>query len=366
MNDPSVRSVLIVGGGIAGSVCAIRLRQLGVDVTLAEKETFPRSKVCGCCLGGAGLQAFDGIGLREWLIERGVKTNRWKSSLGKQMVELDLPDGVAVSRQTLDTDLLDHARSLNARVLQPCRISMGRHDQTTTNVTLHQDGQRTQSRFGLIIMAGGLNSADLNRMLPWQRSPHGPFGTSFQARIDGIEPAVIYMACDDDGYVGLVKLEDGRVDVAAALTSGSEAAGGGSPRQRVDAILKRSHFERWKIEEESAVMTTPPLRRSRAAGAGRLLAIGDAAGYVEPFTGEGMTWAAESAIAAADFIASQNDWSDLGDRWNHQSRSLLRRKKLACRAITTTLRSASVRRFAGVLLSQWPSLAHPLVQSLNR
>ncbi|MEM1068067.1 MAG: hypothetical protein AAGI63_04165, partial [Planctomycetota bacterium] len=96
------------------------------------------------------------------------------------------------------------------------------------------------------------------------------------------------------------------------------------------------------------------------------LAIGDAAGYVEPFTGEGMTWAAESAIAAADFIASQNDWSDLGDRWNHQSRSLLRRKKLACRAITTTLRSASVRRFAGVLLSQWPSLAHPLVQSLNR
>ena len=99
--------VLVLGGGVAGSACAIALRQRGVDVQLAEKTNFPRSKVCGCCIGGAGLRGLEQLSLRDWVVESGVATRRWDCSLGGRWIDLDLPAGVAISRQKLDTRLFE-------------------------------------------------------------------------------------------------------------------------------------------------------------------------------------------------------------------------------------------------------------------
>ncbi|MCP4890778.1 MAG: NAD(P)/FAD-dependent oxidoreductase [Planctomycetaceae bacterium] len=371
-------SVLIVGAGVAGTVCGIRLRQLGFPVTIAEKENFPRNKVCGCCIGGAGLQAFERISLRDWLVSQGETTRVWKSSIGHRLIELSLPDGIAISRQTLDSGLLQQASDAGATVLQPCRVVLEGQTEEYAEVTLHTGDETRQQRFDLVVMAGGLNAAGLNQALPWRVAPHGPFGAAFHAEIDEIEAGAIYMGCDDDGYVGLVRLEDGRVDVAAALVSGGGSAAAGTPLHRIESILRRSRFAGLTIRDASPLMTTPPLRRSRPAGMNRLLVIGDAAGYVEPFTGEGMTWAAQSAIAAADFLASRagvpsqggraptHDWRRVGQDWDRQSRTLLRRKKQTCRTVTSALRSSMARRVAGLLLSHWPGLAKPLIHELNR
>ncbi len=358
--------VLVIGAGVAGTVCALHLRQLGLAVTLAEKETFPRNKVCGCCIGGVGLKSLDRVGQRDWVVEHGVTTRRWKASIGNRTVELSLPDGVAISRALLDSGLLEAARRAGAHIRQPCRAAIDELTDSQVVVTLGDDDRTTTEPFDVVVMAGGLNAAGLNRWLPWQVSPHGPFGASFHADLTEIDPGIIYMACDDDGYVGLVQLENGQVDVAAALHSGSRSAVAGTPRQRIDAILQRSRFGDLVAGSESRLMTTPPLRRSRQAGRGRLLVIGDAAGYVEPFTGEGMTWAAQSAIAAAELIASDPGGADIGQRWSRQSKALLRRKKLACRTITRVLRSPMARRVAGWGLSHWPSLAEPLIRDLNQ
>jgi flavin-dependent dehydrogenase len=120
------------------------------------------------------------------------------------------------------------------------------------------------------------------------------------------------------------------------------------------------------FEDPSPPMTTPPLRRTRAAGRGRVLAIGDAAGYVEPFTGEGMTWAMRSGIAAAGVIAAGvGDLSRVGDEWNRQLSELLRGRKLACRTVTALLRWSLARRIAAAALSRWPALANPLIRGLS-
>lgn len=55
--------ILVIGGGIAGASCALRLRQHGIDVLVAEKVAFPRAKVCGCCIGGAGLASLEQLSL---------------------------------------------------------------------------------------------------------------------------------------------------------------------------------------------------------------------------------------------------------------------------------------------------------------
>jgi flavin-dependent dehydrogenase len=176
------------------------------------------------------------------------------------------------------------------------------------------------------------------------------------------------MVCDDDGYVGLVQLADGRVDIAAALQSGGNAASSGKPVDRVWSLLNRGGLK-CEFDQVSPLLTTPPLRRTRRAGSGRIIAIGDAAGYVEPFTGEGMTWAMESGIAAGDLIASslsKNKAADLGNLWDAELGRLLGAKKRTCRVVTSAIRSQAARFAAARALAIFPGLAKPLLSHLAK
>ncbi len=382
--------VLVIGGGVAGSSCALRLRSRGIEVHLAEKLSFPRAKVCGCCIGGVGLNLLETLALRSWAEAHGVKTSKWSGSIGGTRVELSLPDGIAISRESLDSEMLRRAAEAGAEVSSPvsARVDQLHPDSVTTSLSA-AEGTSWMERYAAVVIASGLNASGSQRLLPWVEKPNGPFGAAFFARSDLLEAGTIYMACDDDGYVGLVRLEDGRVDIAAALssrrsrdpqTADSRANGGGGARggaggpggfgtakDRIDRILMRSRLTNWQYHDPTPVMTTPPLRRLRRPGVGRLIAIGDAAGYVEPFTGEGMTWGILSGIAAADLIAdSGNDLSGLGDRWSEQLPALLRKRRLACRAVTSLLRYPLGRRAIAATLSQWPGLAAPLIHHLNR
>jgi len=119
------------------------------------------------------------------------------------------------------------------------------------------------------------------------------------------------MAVARRGYCGLVRLEDGRLDVAAAIDRGILAAAG-SPAEAVAGVLADAGLEGVWLESlrqrfATAVFRgTPPLTRSRAVVAdagGRVLRVGDAAGYVEPFTGEGMGWALASARLCDEALA---------------------------------------------------------------
>jgi flavin-dependent dehydrogenase len=263
--------------------------------------------------------------------------------------------------------LLDVARQAGAEVYSPMEARVEGMDDEAVTVVLQGAGVPSQmQQYGAVVIASGLNASGSQRLLPWREKPNGPFGVSFFARSDTLPRGVIHMACDDDGYVGLVRLEDDRVDIAAALNSGAEAADQGSSQDRIERILTRSRLTDWQYFDTTPLMTTPPLRRRRHAGNGRVIAIGDAAGYVEPFTGEGMTWGMASALAAADMIAEFADpWSGLGEPWSQKLDSLLRNKRLACRAVTTTLRSPIARRAIAATLAQWPAMAAPLLKHLS-
>jgi flavin-dependent dehydrogenase len=381
MNSPTV---LVVGGGVAGSACAIQLRAHGVHVTLVEKAEFPRSKVCGCCIGGAGIETLMQLGnpelathpsvdntLFQRVMDQAVQVNQWQASLGGHTIRVALPSGIAISREALDSMLIETAKNAGCEVHMPCKARVADIAPARVQVTLQHDSHEEQREFDIVILATGLNSPGITTLLPWKESPHGPFGVSWVARCEQIAPQVIHMACDHDGYVGLVRLESGHVDVAAALRSGSAAAQQGTPAERVQRILNRSTFPDFSWGPSSKVMTTPPLRRTRVAGTGRLMAIGDASGYVEPFTGEGMTWGLQSGIAAANRISSAskqtgNDvLSTIGHQWDRDQQKLLRGKKRTCRIVTNALRSGLARKTIGNMLATFPKLATPLIKHLS-
>src|SRR5262249_28726158 len=113
------------------------------------------------------------------------------------------------------------------------------------------------------------------------------------------DAGTIHMAVGTAGYVGLVRHDDGRLHVSAAVDpDGLHGLGGPGPA--AEAILAEAGFAmvpglravRWRG-------TTPLTRRARPLAGTRLFLLGDAAGYVEPFTGEGIAWSLAAGRAIA-------------------------------------------------------------------
>ena len=96
----------------------------------------------------------------------------------------------------------------------------------------------------------------------------------------------------------------------------------------------------------------------------RLLVVGDAAGYVEPFTGEGIAWALASGWSAGE-LASRPWTGAVAGAWIARI-GRLRRRQRACRAVAAMLRRPRLTRWVVAVLGTAPALARPVIRSLNR
>jgi flavin-dependent dehydrogenase len=193
-------------------------------------------------------------------------------------------------------------------------------------------------------------------------------GTTLATPPPSFRAGTIYMAVAHGGYVGQVRLEDGRLDVAAAVDRRLLADAGG-PAQAAKQIVEAAGFP-WPGELSALKWHgTPPLTRRLARVAGpRLFVIGDAGAYVEPFTGEGMAWAMLSACAVAPIVceAVEHDSPQrLMARWEAAHRQLLGRRMLVCRGISKLLRSPRLSHAAIAALDRFPWLASPLLRYLS-
>jgi flavin-dependent dehydrogenase len=124
----------------------------------------------------------------------------------------------------------------------------------------------------------------------------GPLAAACRAGLVMPAPGELVMAVAAQGYCGLVTLEDGGIDLAAAVDRRLVARAGG-PAGAVEAVLAEAAGGGLDADLLAAVRSatlraTPPLTHvSPLAIGGRIFRVGDAAGYVEPFTGEGIGWA---------------------------------------------------------------------------
>ena len=98
---------VIAGAGPAGAVTALQLARRGCSVLLIDRSTFPRWKVCGCCLNGATLDALSALGLEHVVRGPNVpRLRRMRLAVGSGSAVLPLRGGVALSREALDTALI--------------------------------------------------------------------------------------------------------------------------------------------------------------------------------------------------------------------------------------------------------------------
>ena len=119
---------------------------------------------------------------------------------------------------------------------------------------------------------------------------------------------------------------------------------------------------------EAEWLGTPALTRSTMpVAADRLFVLGDASGYVEPFTGEGMGWALASAVALAPLASAACDgWhSSLAQTWSREHARIVRSRQRTCGMLAAFLKSPTCVRWGMFLLPMMPRLLQPLVRGVS-
>ncbi|MCP3905281.1 MAG: NAD(P)/FAD-dependent oxidoreductase [Planctomycetes bacterium] len=355
--------VVVIGAGPAGTMAAIETARLGASVLVLDRAAFPRAKVCGCCLGAAALDTLRGAGLGDVPARCGAQPlEHLDLRAGSRRVRLRIPSGAVISRRALDTALLDNAIGAGARFIDRCAAVAGPCRGEARIVRARRDATHVDVSARVVILAAGLRA---RTSPPAAGTSRIGVATTLETRAPTIAAGVVGMACGEAGYVGWVRLEDDRVRVAAALDPDAvrRSRGVTGAVRRVLAACGHEGLHdlggtRWR--------GTPPLTGPGAIiGAERLLVIGDAAGYVEPFTGEGIGWALASgravapiAVAAATEPAWRETWSNA---WRRSHRRMLGPRHRACTFVARTLRRPPLTRAAVAAAALLPGVAERLV-----
>jgi flavin-dependent dehydrogenase len=367
---------VIVGAGPAGSIAARQLAIQGKAVLVVDRAYFPRAKVCGGCLNATAVELLKQIGLGDILPRLRARSIRGITlAASGRIVPLELQHGgVSVSREAFDLALLDEAKASGAHCLQGANARLSAEASEFRTVELTVGWQRIEVETKVVIAADGLRGSLLRREPRFRRlsvrRPRIGVGAILADPPDRLETGRIYMAVGAGGYVGMVRLEDGQLDVAAALDVGASGDKTLSHQSAGPAQAAR------RIVVEAGLYWPEPLSRLKWHGTAqlsrrlahvadhRIFAIGDAAAYVEPFTGEGIAWAMSSACAAAPLVIQAIDGgcTAAAIEWDKLHRRLFGRRMLTCRAVSGLLRSKLFRHTAGFTLLRLPNLSAPLVQ----
>ncbi len=374
--------VLVIGAGSAGLLAAIAAASAGARVLLVDRERFPRTKVCGGCVNRAALATlgqFDLENLPEQL--GGVGLHAFDLAAGGRRARMRLPSGWAISRRTLDAGLVVEASHRGAIFADGWRARIVRPGQAELTATGTSNAAEIDSppasrtvetvEAAVIVAADGLQGGALPEPADVRSGGRVGLGALVSAEGTGYPPGVIHMACGRDGYVGLTRVEGGMLNVAAAIDPQAIKAFGG-PQSIVERIIDEAGLPRTLGLDGQTPLRwrgVPPMsRRRRKLWSERLLIVGDAAGYVEPFTGEGMAWAMAGGAIVGKLAAEAGrvGWSDaLGQTWQRLHARNIGRRQLGCRLVAWALRRPMFVRRATGLLSAGP-LARLAIDRLNR
>ena len=361
--------VAVIGGGPAGATVAAMLATRGHRVVMFDRDEFPRPKVCGCCLADRGVAVLRDLGLQS-LIERGLTLAEVELGAGGRHLRLPFPGSIVVSREDLDTTLVEHARAAGATVRTRTRAVVD-SDRTVRTRDL-EDGVEYAVRARFIVAADGLDGRALEALphFSWRVSGGSRFGAGVtipasQVPAEAPPPGRLDMLAHRAGYLGVVRLPGGGLDLAAAFDNRSIRALGGPAAAAASILHAQDRPSLAAVASRLKWRGTPRLTRRRRVADDRIACVGDAAGYVEPFTGEGMSWALGTATVLAETIDQAiADNGSLLD-WRRRHSRLVGRDRLRCRLVAQAVRTPGLAHAAIRVASVAPFIRRRLADAAS-
>ena len=295
------RDVVVVGGGPAGSAVACLLAQRGHDVLLLDSARFPRDKVCGEGVSPEAWRLLDAMGAAGRVRDlaphplRGMRlVSPDGTSFRGEYRGRERP-GFAVRRLALDAALLDAARAAGVEVREGARVTgLVRESEGVTGVVAEAGGERRASRARVTVGADGRRSV-VARSLGLLREHPRMRRFAVRGYWEGVEALgdVGEMHVGRRGYCGVAPLSATLANVAFVLDRREMAPAGGDLEAFYRAALRR-RWPRLAERLEGAHLDVPPRAigplalECRAVAAPGAVLVGDAAGFYDPFTGEGV------------------------------------------------------------------------------
>jgi len=309
--------VLIVGAGPAGSAAAMWLARKGHDVLLVDRHAFPRDKICGDALIPDALRTLDRLGLAERV-----------RALARPACGIDVhpPSGAPVRicgdvaclpRRVLDAMLRDAAGLTGARLLAPVTLrELSRRDGRVVGaIGTAADAAAVAIRARFVVLATGANAAALEGAgACLRKAPSGVAVRAYYrnpALAEGMDALVIsFHRALCPGYGWIFPGPDGVLNVGAGVfTDGAHGRAHVNVRRVFDAFASAFPLAARAIatSEPLGGVKGAPLRTAltgAAFAAPGLLVVGEAAGATYSFSGEGIGKAMETALTAAEIVAS--------------------------------------------------------------
>jgi menaquinone-9 beta-reductase len=396
--------VLVIGAGVAGATASILAAQSGLKVLLVESKSFPREKVCGGCLNARSVAMLDRLQVLDALRDEGaVELNRFHVQLGSLGYCWNLPTMLSVRRSTLDSLLVERAKCVGVRYLDQTAATVDSTQATPAcplEVQLKSTGSlvttgeelasqpvprpHVATRAHCVVVAAGLTRSGLDSPSSWPSVVQADSRIGVQCLIPASRwdesnsiddskslhaPGVLHMLVGEHGYVGVCRTDGDTIDVAAAIDP-KRVSGKSGIADQVAATFRECGFHAIPELHTARWQSTPHLTRTTPIVAqNRIFLLGDSMGYVEPFTGEGMSWAFAGAFALAPLLQqalADRDFHTAMVHWNDWANHQRRFSQSVCHWVARQARNTRRARWVLRLCDWIPLARHYLLRKATQ
>ncbi len=288
--------IVVVGGGLAGLTSAIDLVQKGIEVTLIEKEIYPKHKVCGEYISNEVLPYLEQLNLDICSLKPVRISNFMISTSKGKKIESELPlGGFGISRYTLDNFLWEQAKKLGVNLITDQVIDVF-YQEDTFEVKTAKNGSVTSD---FVIGAYGKRSGldrSLKRGFSNKKSPWLAVKAHYKAAFDEKSVALHNF---DGGYCGLSKVENEMVNACYLVNYESFKKHKDIDEFQKEVMSKNPYladfFENAEIAFEKPITISQINFEMKNPVVNHIFMCGDAAGLIHPLCGNGMAMAIQSA-----------------------------------------------------------------------
>jgi flavin-dependent dehydrogenase len=315
--------VIIAGGGPAGASAAIHLAARGASVLLAEQKKFPRPKLCGEFISPECITHFEKLGVADRMFAAGPASLTETVFYSRSGKSVRVPSSwfstggaaLGLSRAEMDERLLRRAADCGVRVLEDSPVTSllydGEGDERVSGVTVKNDGRESHYRAQVVLDATGRGRSLVRRVEKEKAGPPPQRAAlvAFKAHLADAEvaPGACEIYFYRGGYGGLSSIEGGLSNLCFIVSARDVRASGADAERVVREVIcenrRAAHtLAQARVHGEWLAVSLEGFGRRAVAPAKGLLAIGDAASFIDPFTGSGMLMALESGDLAAGVV----------------------------------------------------------------